>query len=314
MTGTGKFLYVADLGLLSNTAANFIVLAAFLGLSLLLLIATVIIRRATNYQKIDHEGNPVELDSPGANLESPDNNVDRVNVTTDTTGSSLLLRFANLMESLFSNFNLFYLNRLIYFNYTALILFSFAQLTAFTTNSTINLASSLLAIAALLFLLIYAVKAGLQEHKYWFLYGRKTLIAGAIVISMKNAIYGIGIISVCNFTAAILILTHKIEQYRVETWFHAACELIQLLILVVLSLLIMAGEGRFTTIKLGIAWLIVTAVIALLFVYLAHASLEAALYYCLHFKGVDYRSEWVSNETSSTENGSDSESNTNSLK
>ena len=63
-------------------------------------------------------------------------------------------------------------------------------------------------------MLFYAISLRNDKPKYTFLYIRKMLISGAIVLSLKDAIYAIGIISVCNLTAAILIMTYKLEKYR----------------------------------------------------------------------------------------------------
>lgn len=56
----------------------------------------------------------------------------------------------------------------------------------------------------------YAISLRVEKPKYTFLYMRKLLISGAVVLSLRDAIYAIGIISVCNLTAAVLILTYKL--------------------------------------------------------------------------------------------------------
>ena len=105
-------------------------------------------------------------------------------------------------------------NRLIYFNYSIISLFVLVQLANFNTSAGINTTSSVLAMLVLIGLLCYPISLKTDKPKYTFLYFRKLLISGAVVLSIKDAIYAIGVISVCNLTAAILILTYKMEKYR----------------------------------------------------------------------------------------------------
>lgn len=105
-------------------------------------------------------------------------------------------------------------NRVIYFNYSIICLFTLTQLTSFSLEDTINSIAGILAIVVLPFLIYLPISLRSIEPKYTFLYLRKLLICGAVVLSLKDAIYAVGIISVCNITAFILILTYKLERYR----------------------------------------------------------------------------------------------------
>ena len=89
------------------------------------------------------------------------------------------------------------------------------QLSNFNTSAGINTISSVLCIFSLIGLLYYPFTLKDEKPKYTFLYLRKFLISGAVVLSIQDAIYAIGVISVCNLTAAILILTYKMEKYRI---------------------------------------------------------------------------------------------------
>ena len=102
-------------------------------------------------------------------------------------------------------------------------LFALVQLANFNTTDGLNILSSVLTIPVLLLMLYFAVSLRHDKPKYTFLYIRKLLISGAVVLSLKDAIYAIGIISVCNLTAAVLIMTYKLEKYRYETRFLASC-------------------------------------------------------------------------------------------
>lgn len=97
------------------------------------------------------------------------------------------------------------------------------QLANFNTSSSINTLASLLSILTIILLIYYAISLRNEKPKYTFLYIRKILISGAVVLSLRDAIYAIGIISVCNLTAAVLILTYKLEKYRYESKFLAGC-------------------------------------------------------------------------------------------
>lgn len=79
----------------------------------------------------------------------------------------------------------------------------------------INTISSVLALFSLIALIYYPISLRHDKPKYTFLYIRKLLISGAVVLSVQDAIYAVGVISVCNLTAAILIMTYKMEKYRV---------------------------------------------------------------------------------------------------
>lgn len=88
------------------------------------------------------------------------------------------------------------------------------QLANFDTSETINMISCALALVVLVLLIYYPVSLREAKPKYTFLYARKMLISAAVVLSLKDAIYAVGIISVCNFTTAILLMTYKLEKYR----------------------------------------------------------------------------------------------------
>jgi hypothetical protein len=126
-------------------------------------------------------------------------------------------------SSFFEHYKLRVFNRLLYFNYSLVSLFALVQLANFSTSAPINALSSSLALITILLLIYYPLHFRTSKPKYTFLYIRKLLISGAVVLSIKDAIYAVGVISVCNLTAAILLLTYKLEKYKVETKFLAGC-------------------------------------------------------------------------------------------
>jgi len=107
------------------------------------------------------------------------------------------------------------------------------------------------------------------------------MISAAIILSLQNAIYAIGIISVCNLTAAILILTHKKEKYRWETRFLAVCELLQLFIQVCFSFFIMIGEGNRTSVKVLLGWMIIFSILIVLSIYLCQTIFHWVIEICI---------------------------------
>jgi hypothetical protein len=130
-------------------------------------------------------------------------------------------------------------------------------------------------------LLAYPYYLKNDKPKYTFLYARKLMISAAIILSLQNAIYAIGIISVCNLTAAILILTHKKEKYRWETRFLAVCELLQLFIQVCFSFFIMIGEGNRTSVKVLLGWMIIFSILIVLSIYLCQTIFHWVIEICI---------------------------------
>jgi len=113
-----------------------------------------------------------------------------------------------------SDFKMRWLNRLFYFNYSIISLFCFTQIASFDTSDSLNMMASFLSVVVLPFLIYYPISLRNSKPKYTFLLLRKLLISGAVVLSIQDAVYAIGIILVCNLTATILILTYKLEKYR----------------------------------------------------------------------------------------------------
>lgn len=200
------------------------------------------------------------------------------------------------LSVVFEGYRLRVFNRLVYFNYAIVSLFALVQLANFSTASTLSLLSSLLSLLVLLLLFYYAVSLREDKPKYTFLYLRKMLISGAVVLSLKDAIYAIGIMSVCNLTAAVLILTYKLEKYRYQSRFLAGCEVGQLLLQCCLSFFIMVGEGNATHAKVALCSFIAIGFLLLLLAYLAEAGFELVCYLWLHCRATDLRENWVLNQ------------------
>jgi len=138
-------------------------------------------------------------------------------------------------------------------------------------------------------LICYPITLREDKPKYTFLYARKLLISGAVVLSLKDAIYAVGIISVCNFTTAILIITYKLEKYQYETRFLAGCEIAQLVAQVLISFFIIIGEGNHTSSKLTLCKIIIALIVIIMFCYLIEAGTQLFFYFYLKHKGVELR-------------------------
>ena len=109
------------------------------------------------------------------------------------------------MEKLFNGFWMNFINRFIYFAFTTLSLYTFTQLWALNFSYTMDMVASALAILLVLLMPIYTIVLIKDHTKFSFLYARKILITLSIILSTENPIYVIGVISVCNLTAGILI-------------------------------------------------------------------------------------------------------------
>lgn len=95
-----------------------------------------------------------------------------------------------------------------------LSLFALLQLTNFDGSEPVNAAAGAAAAVVVVLLVFYPLYIRENKPKYTFLMLRKLLISGAVVLSLRDAIYAIGIMSVCNFTAVVLLYTYKLEKYR----------------------------------------------------------------------------------------------------
>ena len=59
------------------------------------------------------------------------------------------------------------------------------------------------------------------KPKFTFLYARKAIIALSLLLSVNYPAYCIGIMSVSNITAILLILSYKVERWKQEMYFNA---------------------------------------------------------------------------------------------
>jgi hypothetical protein len=285
-------MYLTGVGFLSNTLTNLLLIGAVLSLSLLVYLIFALARKRLSYSKVtdDHSQSNGEI---------------------GTDEEPCLLSSLN---AFFEKYKLRVFNRLVYFNYSIISLFALVQLAHFSTAPTINLLSSLLALFVLLGLLYYPLHLRADKPKYTFLYVRKLLISGAVVLSVKDAIYAVGVISVCNLTAAILIMTYKLEKYRVESRFLVGCEVAQLLVQGMLSFFIMIGEGYSTDSKVTLCTVIVVGILLILLAYLFEAALQLVCFIALKCKGIELRESWVLNQQEEEESSHHSESINGSMK
>lgn len=101
-----------------------------------------------------------------------------------------------------------FLNRLVYFNYLPLSVFTFGQLSVlkFSSESITDLIASVLSIVTLISLLLYPIfifKG--NKPKYAFLMIRKLILGLALVLSVENSTYMIGVTAVISIMSGILV-------------------------------------------------------------------------------------------------------------
>ena len=136
------------------------------------------------------------------------------------------------------------MNRFIYLNYLPICLFTFTQLNNFDVSSdSTNMFSSLLSILTLFMVIIYPFSLLKVKPKFIFLYARKLVVAASLILSVNYPAYCVGVLSVCNITALLLILAYKMEKWNVEMKFNAIGEGLQLLLMIGFAIFIMIGEG-----------------------------------------------------------------------
>lgn len=106
--------------------------------------------------------------------------------------------------------NIIYINRFIYFNYLPLSLFTFTQLSHFDVEDPTNLFSSAVSILTLFLIVFYPFTVIKSKPKFTFLYVRKVVVAASLILSVNYPAYCIGVLSVCNITALLLIIAYKL--------------------------------------------------------------------------------------------------------
>ena len=257
-------MYLTGTGLLANTLTNWLILAASSLISLILFAAKVVASRRT-YAKVDDESRHSRSVSgkseSGGEEKEPQQTV------------PCRVRAVQCLEWCLDEYRHRWLSRVLYFNYSIISLFALLQLANFNTSDGLNALSSALAVICIPLLLLVPFAYRTLKPKYTFLYIRKLLISAAVVLSLEDPVYAIGIVSVCNLTAALLLLSYKLEIYRIETRLLASGELLQCVVFTTLSFLLMIGEGNQTDAKVTLAYAILYILIALLALYLAHAAM-----------------------------------------
>jgi hypothetical protein len=184
-----------------------------------------------------------------------------------------------------------YLNRLIYFNYSALALFTFSQLSSlsFDTTSTTDLISSILSFFLLIGLLVYAwLTYSGSKPKYTFLMLRKLLLGLVVVLSVENPTYMIGVAAVLSLMSGILVGAYGMEKWRVETRFNAAMEISQAILMIIFAVFAITGDGPSTTLRVYLSWAIVFLTLAICLAYLIFSIFSFVLWSCKKFNGIDY--------------------------
>lgn len=110
-----------------------------------------------------------------------------------------------------------YINRLIYFNYLPLSVFTFSQFKClyYGKDSTIDLVASILVFFVLFGLILYpAFVFQSDKPKYTFLMIRKFVLGVALILSTENPTYMIGVAAVINIMTGILVGAYGIEKWK----------------------------------------------------------------------------------------------------
>ncbi len=79
----------------------------------------------------------------------------------------------------------------------------------------------LLAVLMMFMIVFYPFAFVKDKPKFTFLYARKVVTALSLMLSVNYPAYCIGVLSVCNITALLLIPAYKLERWKVETRLHA---------------------------------------------------------------------------------------------
>lgn len=95
----------------------------------------------------------------------------------------------------------------------------------------------------------YPFSLAKDKPRYTFLYIRKIVVALSLILSVNYPAYCIGVLSVTNITAILLIHSYKLEKWRLEMQFNALGEGLQLILMILYAVFIMIGEGNQTSFK-----------------------------------------------------------------
>lgn len=110
-----------------------------------------------------------------------------------------------------------------------------------------------------------------EKPKYSFLMVRKIVLALALVLSVENPTYMIGVTAVISLTTALLVNAYSLEKWAPETKFIVSLELLQFLAIVMLAIFAMVGEGNHTSVRVKIGWGIIFLLALILILYFAFA-------------------------------------------
>lgn len=208
------------------------------------------------------------------------------------------------------------LNRLVYFNYLPLAVFTFAQLSSlkFAADSLTDLIGSVLSFLILIGLLVYPwfLYSG-NKPKYTFLMLKKLVLGLIVVLSAESPTYMIGVTAVVSIMTAILVGAYGMEKWRAETKFNSAMEIAQAAMMVFFAIFAMIGEGNNTSARVYLAWIIVFIIIGICLAYAVFSIFCLILWGCKKFRDTDYVEIWNRKDTEKDSEGN-SESNSDHLK
>lgn len=184
-----------------------------------------------------------------------------------------------------------FLNRLIYFNYLPLALFTFSQMAClkFDASSTADLAASIISFFLLAGLLLYPwITYSENKPKYTFLMLRKLVLALVNVLSVENPTYMIGVGAVMSIMSGILVGTYGMEKWRMETKLNAGLEIVQALLMIVFAIFAIVGEGSNTNFRVYLSWAIILVMIGICLTHLIFSIFCLVLWGCKQFNHTDY--------------------------
>lgn len=127
-----------------------------------------------------------------------------------------------------------------------------------------------------------------DKPRYTFLYIRKIVVALSLILSVNYPAYCIGVLSVTNITAILLINSYKMEKWRMETRFNAFGEGLQLVLMIGMAIFIMIGEGNQTNFKANFSYFLVIISVGILIYYILFSLFLFSLWMVKKFIGKDF--------------------------
>lgn len=135
---------------------------------------------------------------------------------------------------------------------------------------------------------------------------RKAVLSLALVLSVENPTYMIGVTAVVLLMTSLLVGAYKIEKWVPENRFIIGMQILEFLLMVMLAIFAMIGDGKSTNSRVKISWGIIFLCLLIWFLYVGFGIFELVLWSCKRFRGVDYKEEWAKKDGDGQTNDKDS--------